>query len=62
MAVLVNMVCAAMKQAWSNPISMKLRAIEEKGDNLFIAELGSSVDTERSWLELHGWWGDMKLS
>jgi hypothetical protein len=48
MAVLVNTVRAAMKQAWSNPIGMKLRAIEEKGDNLFIAELGSSVDTERS--------------
>ena len=48
MAVHVNTVRATMKLAWGNPIGLKFRAIGEKGDNLFTAEFGSSVDMERA--------------
>jgi len=40
-------VCAAMKPAWGNPCGLKLRTIGEKGDNLFVAELGSKMDMVR---------------
>ena len=48
MAVHLSTVRTAMKPAWGNPVGLKFRAIGEKGDNLFIAEFGSSVDMERA--------------
>ena len=36
----VNTVRSAMKPAWGNPVGLKLRAIGEKSDNLFVAEFG----------------------
>jgi hypothetical protein len=51
----VNTVRAAMKPAWGNPYGLKVRAIGERGDNMFVAELGSKADMERilasaSWM------------
>lgn len=43
----VNTVRSAMKPAWGNLVGLKLRAIGEKGDNLFVAEFGCSSDMER---------------
>lgn len=43
----VNTVRAAMKPAWGNPYGLKLRAIGEKSENLFVAEFGSQADMER---------------
>lgn len=48
MAIHVNTVRVAMRPAWGNPVGLKVRAIGEKGDNLFVAEFGSSVDMERA--------------
>lgn len=42
----VNMVRSAMKLAWANSVGLKFQAIGEKGDNLLVAEFGSSVDME----------------
>ena len=36
-----------MKPAWGNPCGLKLWAIGEKTDNMFVAELGSKVEMER---------------
>jgi hypothetical protein len=44
----VNTIRSAMKPAWGNPVGLKLRAIGEKGDNLFVAEFGCNVDMERA--------------
>lgn len=44
----MNTVRAATKPAWGNPVGLKIRAIGEKGDNLFVAEFGSGVDMERA--------------
>lgn len=44
----VNTVRSAMRPAWGNPVGLKLRAIGEKGDNLFVAEFGCSTDMERA--------------
>lgn len=51
----VNTVRAAMKPAWGNPVDLKIRAVGEKGANLFIAEFGSKMDMEHvmassSWM------------
>ncbi|XP_012701525.1 uncharacterized protein LOC101786648 [Setaria italica] len=43
----VSTVRSAMKPAWGNPVGLKLRAIGEKKDNLFVAEFGSQRDMER---------------
>lgn len=43
----VNTIRAAMKPTWGNPHGLKFRAIGEKGDNLFVAELGSKAEMER---------------
>lgn len=43
----VNTIRAAMKPAWGNPHGLKIRAFGEKGDNMFVAELGSKVEMER---------------
>ena len=43
----VNIVRSAMEPAWGNPIGLKFRPIEEKGDNLFVAEFGCAGDLER---------------
>lgn len=43
----VNTIRAAMRPAWGNPFGLKIRAIGEKGDNMFVAELGSQADMER---------------
>lgn len=43
----VNTMRSAMKPAWGNPFGLKLWAIGAKGDNLFVAEFGSSIDMER---------------
>lgn len=34
-------------EAWGNPFDLKIRAIGEKGDNLFLAEFGMKMDLER---------------
>jgi len=47
MDVHVNTVRAAMKPTWGNPVGLKIRAIGDKGDNLFVAEFASKVDLER---------------
>lgn len=47
-AIHVNTVQAAMKPAWGNPVGLKLRAIGEKGNNLFVAEFGNIMDMERA--------------
>lgn len=44
----VNTVRSAMRPAWGNPVGLKLRAIGEKGNNLFVAEFGCSTDMERA--------------
>lgn len=46
-AVHVNTIRAAMRPAWGNPFGLKVRAIGEKGANLFVAEFGSKMDMER---------------
>lgn len=43
----MNTVRSRMKPAWGNPVGLKFLAIGKKGDNLFVAEFGSSVDMER---------------
>lgn len=43
----VNTVRAAMKPAWGNPYGLKFRAIGQKCDNMFVAELGSKAVMER---------------
>ena len=43
----VNTMRSTMKPAWGNPVGLKFLAIGKKGDNLFVAEFGSSVDMER---------------
>jgi hypothetical protein len=47
MAVHVNTVRAAMKPAWGNLAGLKIRAIGDKGDNLFVAEFTSKADMDR---------------
>lgn len=37
----------SVKPAWGNPVGVKLRAIEQKGDNLFMVEFGSKGHMER---------------
>lgn len=44
LAVHVNTIRATMKPAWGNPFGLKIRAIGEKGANLFTA---AKVDMER---------------
>lgn len=36
----------AMKPAWGNPVGLKIKTIEEKADNMFVAEFGSSHDMD----------------
>jgi hypothetical protein len=36
-----------MKPAWGNPVGLKIRAIGEKNDNMFVAEFGSNRDLDR---------------
>jgi len=43
----VSTVRSAMKSAWGNPVGLKMRAIGEKMDNLFVAEFGCARDMER---------------
>ncbi|XP_066379288.1 uncharacterized protein [Miscanthus floridulus] len=43
----VSTVRSAMKRAWANPIGLKIRAIGDKEDNLFVVEFGSPRDMER---------------
>lgn len=40
----VSSVRSAMKPAWGNPYGLKFRAIGEKNDNMFVAELGSKME------------------
>lgn len=47
MAVHVNTIRAAMKPAWGNPAGLKIRAIGEKGDNLFVAEFSGKMEMDR---------------
>jgi hypothetical protein len=47
-SVHVNTVRSAMKLAWGNPGGLKLRAIGEKSDNLFVAEFGCRADMDRA--------------
>jgi len=47
MAVHVNTVRSAMKPAWGNPAGLKLLAVGEKNDNLFVAEFKGKVDMDR---------------
>jgi hypothetical protein len=43
----VSTVRSAMKPAWGNPCGLKLRAIGEKSENMFVVELGSKLEMER---------------
>jgi hypothetical protein len=43
----VNTIRSAMKPAWGNPYGMKLRAIGEKGDNLFVVDFGDRIAMNR---------------
>lgn len=43
----IDSVRSAMKPAWGNPARLKIRAIGEKGDNLFVAEFGSARELDR---------------
>lgn len=43
----VATVRSAMKPAWGNPSGLKMRAIGEKSDNMFVAELGSKMEMDR---------------
>lgn len=43
----VQLVRSAMKPAWGNPVGLKIRAIGEKNDNMFVAEFGSNRDLDR---------------
>ncbi|XP_006655091.1 uncharacterized protein LOC102699687 [Oryza brachyantha] len=43
----VTTIQQAMKPAWGNPVGLKIRAIGEKGNNLFIASLGCENDLKR---------------
>lgn len=36
-----------MRLPWGNPCGLKLRAIGEKNNNMFVAEFGGKVDLER---------------
>lgn len=47
----VNTVRSAMRPAWGNPVGLKLRAIGEKGNNLFVAEFGCSTDIGRHTMD-----------
>jgi hypothetical protein len=47
MAVHVNTIWAAMKPAWGNPFGLKIRAIGQKGENLFLVEFGTKLDRNR---------------
>lgn len=47
MTVHVNIVRAAMKPTWGNLIGLKIRAVGDKGDNLFIMEFTSKADMDR---------------
>jgi hypothetical protein len=44
----VNTIRSAMKPAWGNPVGLKVRAIGEKGLNLFVVEFGCNHDLERA--------------
>jgi hypothetical protein len=46
-SVHVQLVRSAMKPAWGNPVGLKIRAIGEKNDNMFVAEFGSNRDLDR---------------
>ena len=55
----VQQVRSAMKPAWGNPVGLKIRAIGDKSDNMFVAEFGSDRDREsqRGCCEARrGWW------
>lgn len=43
----IESVRSAMRPAWGNPPGLKIRAIGEKGDNLFVAEFGNGRDLDR---------------
>ena len=43
----VQQVRSAMKPAWGNPVGLKIRAIGDKSNNMFVAEFGSDRDRER---------------
>lgn len=43
----INTIRSAMRPAWGDPCGLKFRAIGEKGDNMFVAELGNKTDIER---------------
>jgi hypothetical protein len=47
MVVHVNTVRAAMKLTWGNLVSLKFRAIGEKGSNLFVAEFAGKIEMDR---------------
>jgi hypothetical protein len=44
----VNTIRSAMKPAWGNPVELKVRAIGEKGLNLFVVEFGCNHYLERA--------------
>ena len=43
----VSTVRSAIRPAWGNPRGLKIRAIGEKTENMFVAELGVKVEMER---------------
>lgn len=46
----VNTIRSTMKPAWGNPYGMKVHAIREKTDNMFVAEFGCKAELERVML------------
>ena len=44
----VNTVRSAMKPAWGNPVGLKLRAIGDKSDNMFVAEFGCRAGMDQA--------------
>lgn len=47
MPVHIDTVRSVMKPAWGNPAGLKIRAIGEKGNNMFVTEFGSARDLDR---------------
>ena len=45
--VKVSTVYSAMRPVWGNPVGLKMRAIGEKINNLFVVEFGCPRDMER---------------
>jgi hypothetical protein len=43
----ISMITSAMRLAWGNPFGLRLRSVDEKADNLFIAKFGCLADKQK---------------